>query len=109
MLFHNRNVFNFFLIKQYCEKLKQYRESENSPYTFYFPVTRPDKGVRSPQAELDLIRVMLIMASGAITSWQIDGETKETVTDFIFLGSKITADGDYSQILKDTCSLEEKL
>ena len=96
MLFHNRNVFNFFLIKQYCEKLKQYRESENSPYTFYFPVTRPDKGVRSPQAELDLIRVMLIMASGAITSWQIDGETKETVTDFIFFSSRITADGDCS-------------
>ena len=38
---------------------------------------------------------MKIMASGSITSWQIDGETVETVTDFIFLGSKITADGDY--------------
>ena len=37
-----------------------------------------------------------IMASGSITSWQIDGETMKTVTDFIFLGSKITADGDYS-------------
>ena len=37
-----------------------------------------------------------IMTSGPITSWQIDGETMETVTDFIFLGSKITADGDYS-------------
>ena len=36
------------------------------------------------------------MATGPITSWQIDGETMETVTDFIFLGSKITADGDYS-------------
>ena len=39
-----------------------------------------------------------IMASGPITSWQIDGETMETVRDFIFLGSKITADGEYSQI-----------
>ena len=39
---------------------------------------------------------MKIMASGPITSWQIDGETMETATDFIFLGSKITADGDYS-------------
>ena len=38
-----------------------------------------------------------IMASGPITSWQIDGKTVETVRDFIFLGSKITADGDYSQ------------
>ena len=50
-----------------------------------------------------------IMASGPITSWQIDGETMEIVTDFIFLGSKITADGDCSMKLKDTCSLEEKL
>ena len=50
-----------------------------------------------------------IMASGPITSWQIDGETMETVTDFIFLGSKITADGDCSRELKDAYSLEEKL
>ena len=41
-----------------------------------------------------------IMASGPITSWQIDGETVETVADFIFLGSKITADGDYSHDIK---------
>ena len=50
-----------------------------------------------------------IMASGSITSWQIEGETMETVTDFILGGSKITADGDCSMKLKDTCSLEEKL
>ena len=43
-----------------------------------------------------------IMASGPITSWEIDGETVETVADFIFGGSKITADGDCSQKLKDT-------
>ena len=47
------------------------------------------------------------MESGLITSWQIDGETTETVTDFIFLGSKITADGDCMK-LKDACSLEKK-
>ena len=41
--------------------------------------------------------------------WQIDGETMETVTDFIFLGSKITVDGDCNMKLKDACSLEEKL
>ena len=41
-----------------------------------------------------------IMASGPITSWQIDGETRETLTDFILLGSKITADGDYSHEVK---------
>ena len=50
-----------------------------------------------------------IMASGPITSWQIDGETMETVTDFILGGSKITADGDSAMKLKDTCSLEGKL
>ena len=43
---------------------------------------------------------MKIVASGPITSGQIDGETKQTVTDFIFLGSKITADGDYSHEIK---------
>ena len=50
-----------------------------------------------------------IMASRPITSWQIDGETVETVTDFIFMGSKITVDGDSAMKLKDICSLEEKL
>ena len=50
-----------------------------------------------------------IMASDPITSWQIDGETMETVRDFIFLGSKITVHGDHSMKLKDACSLEEKL
>ena len=51
-----------------------------------------------------------IRASGPITSWQIDVETVETVSDFIFRGSKITADDDCShEIKKDTCSLEEKL
>ena len=51
-----------------------------------------------------------IMASGPITSWQIDGETVETVTDFIFLGSKISADLVTAAMkLKDACFLEEKL
>ena len=51
-----------------------------------------------------------IMASSSITSWQIDGGTMETVTDFIFLGSKITADMVTAAMkLKDTCSLEENL
>ena len=49
------------------------------------------------------------MASGPITSWQIDGETKETVTDFIFLGSKITADGDCSHEIKRHLLLGRKL
>ena len=46
------------------------------------------------------IQKMMIMASGPITSWQIDGDTMETVTNFIFLGSKITADGDCSHEIK---------
>ena len=50
-----------------------------------------------------------IVASGPITSWEIDGETVETVSDFVFLGSKITADGDCSMKLKDAYSLEGKL
>ena len=50
-----------------------------------------------------------IMTSGPISSWQIDGETVDTVADFIFLGSKITADGDCSHELKGACFLEGKL
>ena len=50
-----------------------------------------------------------VMASGPIISWQIDGETVETVSDFIFLGSKITADGDCSHEIKRHYSLEGKL
>ena len=49
------------------------------------------------------------MVSSPITSGQIDGETMETVTDFIFMDSTITADGDCSHEVKDICSLEEKL
>ena len=54
------------------------------------------------------IQKMKIMASGPITSWQIDGETRETVTDFIFLGSKITADGDCSHEIKRCLLLGRK-
>ena len=50
-----------------------------------------------------------IMASGSITSWQIDGETVETVSDFIFLGSKITADGDCSHEIKRCLLLGRKV
>ena len=55
------------------------------------------------------IQKMKIMASGPITSWEIDGETVETVPDFIFWGSKNTADGDCSHEIKFTYSLEGKL
>ena len=52
---------------------------------------------------------MMIMASGPITSWEIDGETVQTVTDFILGGSKITADGDCSHEIKRRLLMEEKL
>ena len=55
------------------------------------------------------IQYMKIMASGPITSWEIDGETVETVSDFIFLGSKITEMVTAAMKLKDAYSLEEKL
>ena len=65
----------------------------------------------SEKAGLKLnIQKTKIMASGPITSWQIDGEKMETMTDFSFLGSKITVDGDGShEIKRHFCSLEEKL
>ena len=64
---------------------------------------------KSEKASLKLnIQKMKIMAFGPIISWQIDGETMETVTDFIFLGSKITADGDCSHEIKKCLLLGRK-
>ena len=65
--------------------------------------------MESDKAGLKLnIQKTKTMASGPIASWQIDGETMETVTDFIFLGSKITADGDYSHEIKRCLLLGRK-
>ena len=67
--------------------------------------------VKGESEKVDLklnIQKMKIMASSPITSWQTDGETMETVTDFIFSGSKITADGDYSHEIKRCLLLERK-
>ena len=65
---------------------------------------------KSEKADLKLnIPKTKIMASSPITSWQIDGEKVETVSDFIFLGSKITVDSACSHELKDATSLDEKL
>ena len=68
--------------------------------------------VKGDSEKVDLklnIQKTKIMASGPITSWQIDGETVETVADFIFLDSKITADGDCSHEIKRHLLLEGKL
>ena len=66
-------------------------------------LTSPLMKVKEESEEVGLklnIQKTRIMASTPITSWQIDGETMETVRDFIFLGSKVTADGDYSHEIK---------
>ena len=66
--------------------------------------------VESEKVGLKLnIQKMKIMASGPVTSWEIDGETVETVSDVIFLGSKITADGDCSHEIKRRLLLERKV
>ena len=66
--------------------------------------------VESEKVDLKLnIQKMKIMASGPITSWEIDGETVETVSDFIFLGSQITADGDCSHEIKRHLLLGRKV
>ena len=72
---------------------------------------KPKEGGKEESKKVGLklnIQKTKIMASGPITSWQIDGETMEKVIDFIFLGSKITADGDYSHEIKRCLFLERK-
>ena len=87
-----RNINNL----RYAEDCTLMAESEEELKTLLMKV----KG-ESEKVGLKLnIQKTKIMASGPITSWQIDGETMETVTDFIFLGSKITADGDCSHEIK---------
>ena len=79
-------------------------ESEEELKSFLMKVKE-----ESEKAGLKLnIQKMKIMASGPITSWQIDGETKQRVTDFTFLGSKILADGDCSQEIKRCLLLGRK-
>ena len=79
-------------------------ESEEELKSLFMKVKESEK----PGLKLD-IQKMEIMASGPITSWEIDGETVETVSDFIFLGSKITADGDYSHEIKRCLLLGRKV
>ena len=84
-----RNINNF----RYAEDTTLMAESEEES--------------KKPGLKLNIQKTKF-MASCSITSWQIDGETMETVTDFIFLGSKITTDGDCSDEIK-RCFLKEKL
>ena len=96
-----RNINNF----RYVDNTTLVAESKEELKSLLMKIEEESK-----KAGLRLnIQKTKIMASDPITSWQIDGETMETVTDFLFLGSKITADGDCRHEIKDTCSLEEKL
>ena len=79
-------------------------ESEEELKSFLMKVKK-----KSQKAGLKLNIQKMTMATGPFTSWQIDRETMETVTDFIFLGSKITVDGDCSHDIKRCLSLKEKL
>jgi len=95
-----RNINNL----RYADNTTLMAESEEELKRFLTKVK-----VESEKVGLKLnIQKMKIMASGPITSWERDGKTVETVSDFIFFGSKITADGDCSHEIKRH-SLEEKL
>ena len=96
-----RNISNF----RYANDTTLMAESEEELKSLLMKVKE-----ESEKVGLKLnIQKTKIMASGPITSWQIDGETVETVADFSFGGSKITADGDCRHEIKDTYSLEGKL
>ena len=95
-----RNINNF----RYADDTTLMAESKNELKRLLMKVKE-----ESEKASLKFnIQKTKIMASGPITSWQIDGKTMETVTDFIFLGSKITADGDCSHEIKKCLLLGRK-
>ena len=96
-----RNINNL----RYADDTTLTAESEEEPKSLLLKVKE-----ESEKAGLKLnIQKTKIMASGPITSWQTDEETMETVKDFIFMGFKITADGDCSHEIKRCLSLEEKI
>ena len=96
-----RNINNL----RYADDTTLMAESEEEPKSLFMKVKE-----ESEEVCLKLnIQETKIMTSGSITSWQIDGETVETVADFIFLGSKITADDDCSHEFKSCLILERKV
>ena len=96
-----RNINNL----RYADDTTLMAESEEELKSFLMEVKKESEKVG---LKLNIQKVK-IMASGPITSWEIDGETVETVSDFVFGGSKITVEGDCSHELKDTYALERKL
>ena len=103
----NTGVGCYFLLQGSSQPRDQTRVSHNAGRRFTIWATKWKRRVKTISLKLNIPKTK-IMASSPITSWQIYGETVETVRDFIFAGSKITAGGDYMK-LKDACSLEEKL
>ena len=90
---------------RYADNTTLMAENEEEVKIFLMKVK---EGSEKPGLKLNIQKTKTI-ASGPITSWQIDGKTMETVTEFIFLGSKITTDGDCSHEIKRRLLLEEKL
>ena len=90
---------------RYADDTTLMAESEEELKSLLMKVKKESKNVGLKLS----IQKMKIMASGPITSWEIDGETVETVSDFIFLGSKITADGDCSHEIKRCLFLGRKV
>ena len=95
-----RNINNF----RYADNTTVTAESEEELKSLLMKVKEVSE---EPGLKLN-IKKTKIMVSGPITSWQIDGETMETVTDFVFLSSKITADGDFSHEIKRHLFLRRK-
>ena len=96
-----RNISNF----RYADDTSLMTESEEELKSFLMKVKEESEKVGLKLS----IQKIKIMASGPITSWEIDGKTVETVSDFIFLGSKITAGGDCSHEIKRHLLLERKV
>ena len=95
-----RNISNL----RYADETTLMAESEEELKSLLMKVKE-----ESEEVGLNLIQKMKIMASSPITSWKIDGETMETVRDFIFLGFRITTDGDCSHEIKRCLLLGKKL
>ena len=98
LIFAGRNINNL----RYEDDTTLMTESEEELKSLLMKVKESEAGLKPT------IQSIKIMASGPITSWQIDGETMETVTDFIFLDSKIAADGDCSHEIKGCLLLGRK-
>ena len=98
--FPERNISNL----RYADDTSLMAESEEELQSFLMKMKEESKKVR---LKLNIQKIK-IMAPGPITSWQMDGKTVETVRDFIFLGSKITADGDCSHVIKRHLLLGKK-